>query len=132
MTEMTNLIDPEIPSEVLKFTSVEEFNDIDELYKILRSAYDVFVEDYTKFPNPYATSVSISTTYNEDRGRFYSKYIKFAQKCAEMEKEFNDVEHHGIADVIKNIYNRNDINSKIREIYSSVDYNFPYSWKFYV
>ena len=72
MCEMTNLIDPEIPGEILKFTSTEKFKSIDEWYKVLKIAYDVYIEDYNKFPNQNTIDY-MDIKYDEDKGRFYSK-----------------------------------------------------------
>ena len=122
MYEMTNFIDPEIPNEVLKFTSTEKFEDIDEWYRTLKAAYDVCMEDYNKFPNQN-TMDSMDIKYDDDKGRFYSKYVKFAQKCREMEKELSISGYGGASDIIK---------IKIRDICRGVDYNFPYGWKYCV
>ena len=122
MYEMTNLIDPEIPDEILKFNSTEKFKSIDEWYKVLKIAYDVYIEDHNKFPNQNTIDY-IDIKYDEDKDRFYSKYVKFAQKCKEMEKELSISGYGGVNDMIK---------IKIRDISYGVDYNFPYGWKHYV
>ena len=77
MYDMTNFIDPEVPSIVLKFINTEKFEDIDDLYKTLKEAYDLCIEDYKKFPNGN-TMESLDRKYNDDKGRFYTKYVKFA------------------------------------------------------
>lgn len=46
MYDMTDFIDPEVPSIVLKFVNTEKFEDIDDLYKTLKEAYDLCIEDY--------------------------------------------------------------------------------------
>jgi hypothetical protein len=74
MYDMTDFIDPEVPSIVLKFINTEKFEDIDDLYKTLKEAYDLCIEDYQKFPNGN-TMESLDMKYDDDKGRFYTKYV---------------------------------------------------------
>ena len=122
MYDRTNFIDPEIPNEVLKFTNTEKFDDINELYRTLKTAYNICIEDYIKFPNQN-TMEAMDVKYDDDKGKFYSKYIKFAQTCSKMEKELSISGYGGENDIIK---------IKIRDICHGVDYNFPYGWKYCV
>lgn len=122
MYEMTNFIDPEIPNEVLKFTNTEKFENIDEWYKTLKTTYDVYMEDYNKFPN-LNTMESTDMKYDNDKGRFYTKYIKFVEKCNEIDDRLRISGYGGVSDIIK---------IKIRDICRSIDYNFPYNWKYCV
>lgn len=119
MYDMTDFIDPEVPSIVLKFINTEKFEDIDDLYKTLKEAYDLCIEDYKKFPNEN-TMESLDMKYDDDKGRFYTKYVKFAQKCKDIDENLNISGYGGASDIIK---------IKIREICRGVDYNFPYGWK---
>lgn len=119
MYEMTNFIDTEIPNEVLKFTTIDKINELDDQYRILKSAYDIYIEDYNKFPSGNSIE-SLDMKYDDDKGRFYTKYIKFAQKCKELYTSLSISGYSGVNDVIK---------IKIHEICQSVDYNFPYGWK---
>lgn len=119
MYDMTDFIDPEVPGIVLKFINTEKFEDIDDLYKTLKEAYDLCIEDYQKFPSGN-TMESLDMKYDDDKGRFYTKYVKFAQKCREMEKDLSISGYGGASDIIK---------IKIRDICRGVDYNFPYGWK---
>lgn len=88
MPDMTNFIDPEIPGIVLKFVNTEKFEDIDELYKTLKEAYDLCIEDYKKFPNEN-TMESLDMKYGNDKGRFYTKYNRFAEKCKEIDQDLS-------------------------------------------
>jgi len=119
MFDMTNFIDPEIPGIVLKFVNTEKFENIAELYKTLKEAYDLSIKDYKKFPNRN-TMESLDTKYDGDKGRFYTKYNRFAEKCKEIDQGLSISGYGGASDLIK---------IKIREICRGVDYNFPYGWK---
>lgn len=119
MYDMTDFIDPEVPSIVLKFVNTEKFEDIDDLYKTLKEAYNLCIEDYQKFPNGN-TMESLDMKYDDDKGRFYTKYVKFAQKCKDIAEDLSISGYGGASDIIK---------IKIREICRGVDYNFPYGWK---
>lgn len=119
MYDMTDFIDSEVPNEVLKFINTEKFEDIDDMYKTLKAAYDIYVEDYQKFPNGN-TMESLDMKYDDDKGRFYTKYVKFAQKCKDITEDLSISGYGGASDIIK---------IKICEICRGVDYNFPYGWK---
>ena len=118
MFEYTNFIDEELSNEVQLFLNKEEFTDYYEQFNILKNAYDVYLEDYKKFPDMNSTD-SLDIIYDEDHKRFYRKYIKFATKCKEMSESFN-TSGYGRDDLIK---------IRIQDLCKNIDYNFPYGWK---
>lgn len=117
--DMTNFIDPEISDIVLKFINTKKFGNIGELYKTLKEAYDLCIEDYEKFPNGN-TIESLDMKYDDDKGRFYTKYKRFVEKCKEIDQDLSISGYGGAGDIIK---------IKIRDICRGLDYNFPYGWK---
>ena len=112
----TTLINNEVPQEI------EDFLDIIEPdYTTTKNAVDAFFKEYKLLPSSMSMD-SLDIKYDEDKGRFYRKYRGFADKCKEVAKSINP-----------SGYGRNDYkNLKIRDLCRSVDYNFPYGWKYMV
>lgn len=119
MYEMTNFIDPVTPKIILKFIGTESFEDIDELYRTLKEGYSLYINDYDEFPNSN-TMESLDMKYDDDKGRFYTKYIKFVEKCKEIDNNLSISGYGGARDIIK---------IKIHDMCHSIDYSFPYGWK---
>lgn len=117
----TDFIDESVPQAVTDFISCDQSNmDIDDLYRAAKAACDVFWEDYKKFPNGN-TMESLDSKYDDDKGRFYTKYRPFADKCKELENIKNVSGYGGVRDVIK---------IKLGDLCGRVTYNFPYGWKY--
>ena len=113
----TNFISEEIPGavEVFMNTFDEELN-----YDVVKDACEAFWDDYKKFPNPNSME-SLNIDYDEDKGRFYKKYIEFARRCKELtESRLFNPSGYGKKDYFV---------LKMRDGLRSVDYNFPYGWK---
>lgn len=113
----TNFISEGLPEAVEVF-----MNTLDEelTYNAVRDACKAFWDDYRKFPNPNSIE-SLNIDYDEDKGRFYKKYIEFARRCKELANSgsFNP-----------SGYGRNDyVVLKMRDGFRNIDYNFPYGWK---
>ena len=89
--------------------------DID--YRTLKSAVDAFFEDLRKIPSGRD---ELNIEYDRDKGRIYKKYRTFADKCKEISKILHPT-GYGKYDFI-------DI--KKQELCKSVDWKFPYGWKY--
>lgn len=113
--EYTDFIDTDIPEAIDAFMST---SDAALNYDIVKDACEAFWDDYKKFPNPNSVD-SLDIIYDEDKGRFYTKYRPFADRCKELAKTINP-----------SGYGRGDYAAlKIRDGLRNVEYNFPYGWK---
>ena len=112
----TTMIDPEVPKEITQFVNAD-LKDI--TYIMLKQAYDIYDEDYIKFPNG-STKESLDIIYEKDHVRFFNKYYKFAKKCKSLKDELYNLK--SFSDIEKVF---------IRETCNIMDYTFPYGWKPY-
>lgn len=118
--QYTDFIDKDVSPEVVEFVEYEDDGDLKTLYTLLKRAYDEFISEYNEFPSPYDRS-SIDVKYDEDKGRFYTKYLPFVNKCKEY-VHLGDVSGYGGgSDVIK---------IKIGNMCNSVVGMYPHGWKY--
>lgn len=112
----TNNITDDVPEEIKVFLE-KDFSDLD--YRTIKDAGDVFFDEYKKIPDGKKGMDSI---YDRDKGRFYKKYLPFVRKCKEYMKTLSPTG-----------YGRNDYyDVRKKEICKSVDYNYPYGWKYMI
>lgn len=110
----TEYIKPELSEAVQAFID-EDIEDIKKDYDFvtIRYAAQDFFNEYRKIDDWNTIK------HDDDKGRFYKKYLPFVQKCKEVYKSINP-----------SGYGRHDaLLLKIRDICRNVDYNFPYGWK---
>lgn len=116
----TSFISEDAPAavEVFMNTFDEELD-----YDTVKNACEAFWDEYKKFPDPNSME-SLNIDYDEDKGRFYKKYIEFARRCKDLAKSklFNP-SGYGKTDYFV---------LKMRDGLRNVDYNFPYGWKYMV
>jgi len=113
--EYTNMIDEAVPSEVYDLITT---NCSDIAYSQMKSVFDLFGQDYKKFPSPNSMD-SLNIEYDEDKGRFYRKWRPLVDKCKQI-----------IDEIRPSGYGRNDYEKvKILELAKKIEYNFPYGWK---
>lgn len=115
--DYTDMISEELPESVQEFISTPD-DSID--YTLVTNAVNDFFEEYKRFPSGMSMD-SLNIKYDEDKRRFYRKYRDFADKCKLMYKNIKRPSGYGKNDYVK---------IKMIDRLKSVDYNFPYGWKY--
>jgi len=113
----TDFISEDLPAAVNVFMNTFD----DELdYATVKDACEAFWNEYKQFPNSNSMD-SLDIKYDDDKGRFYRKYVEFARRCRNLAKSrrFNP-----------SGYGKKDYSVlKMRDRMHKVDYFFPYGWK---
>jgi len=113
----TAFIDEEVPEAITAFIDTD-IQDLD--YTLVKEACNEFWRDYEKFPDGNSME-SLDIKYDDDKRRFYKKYLDFAKQCRAYAKDLGRVSGYGRSDFEK---------LKMRDLLGAVDYHFPYGWKY--